>query len=37
VGALAELGVDELVIVDSPRRMPCRVDEWVARLAARYM
>lgn len=37
VGALAELGVDELVIVDSPPADAHRVDEWVARLAARYM
>ena len=36
VAALAELGVDELVLVEGPPGDPAEVDGWVAALAARW-
>jgi len=37
LGALAELGVDELVLVESPPERPQVASEWVAELADRWL
>jgi probable F420-dependent oxidoreductase len=37
LGALAELGVDELVIVESPPAEPASAADWVAELAGRWV
>ncbi|OBF13131.1 LLM class F420-dependent oxidoreductase [Mycobacterium sp. ACS4054] len=37
VGALTELGVDELVLVESPPEAPAAAADWVSALAERWM
>jgi probable F420-dependent oxidoreductase len=37
VGALAELGVDELVLVEAPREDPDAATDWVSTLADKWM